>query len=232
MSSRKINCRGRYLRAAAVLLACAVSAALACAQDPGGVSSRSQDGYPRPSIAPVAWQIDFDWRTPRRIVVQLPGQSAPKAYWYMIYTVTNNNDSELFFIPAIEMLMQDGRVIPANRNIPLAVFDAIQKRARGIDLVMPQDMVGDLLRGEDALRSSVAIWEEPSPEMGTFDIFVGGLSGEVAILKDSSGEPLKDAEGDLIRVRKTRQLRFKVRGDDRDKFDDVVNLVLDTWVMR
>ena len=27
-------------------------------------------------------------------------------------------------------------------------------------------------------RDSVAVWEEPDPDMGTFRIFVGGLSGE------------------------------------------------------
>jgi hypothetical protein len=231
MSSRNVDRPRRFLRAAGCIVILA-GAGLAAAQDSATVPAKQQQGYPTPSIAPVAWEIDFKYRTPRRIVVQAPGQSSPRPYWYTIYTVTNNGDEELFFVPAIEMMLQDGRVIPANRNIPMAVFDAIQKRARGTELTPPQEIVGNLLIGEDAQRSSVAIWEEPSPEMGTFEIYVGGLSGEIVTLLDSNGEALKDPDGKPIRVRKTRQLRFKIRGDDRDKFNDEVDLVSDTWVMR
>lgn len=198
----------------------------------GAASSAAPPSYPRPSVSPVAWEVDLEYRRPRRIVVEVPGQSAPKAYWYMIYTVTNNSDEELFFLPDIEMLTQDGAVIPANRGIRTAVFDAIGKRARSTELTLPQQMTSKLLIGEDDAKSSVAIWEEPSPELGTFDIFFGGLSGEVVILKGADGQTLTDADGKPIRVRKTRQLRFKIRGDDRDKFDDEVVLVQDTWVMR
>ncbi len=97
---------------------------------------------------------------------------------------------------------------------------------------MPQDMSAKLLVGEDQAKSSVAIWEEPSAEMGVFDIFFGGLSGEVVVLKDSQGNALKDADGNPIRVRKTRQLRYKVRGDEVRPEEDEVVPVLDTWIMR
>ncbi len=187
--------------------------------------------FPTPSPAPIAWEIDLNYRHPRRIVVNVPGQG-PKAYWYMIYTVTNNSDEELFFIPAVELLTHDGRVIHANRNVPRAVFEAINSRARSIDLTLPQDMSSKLLIGEDQARSSVAIWEEPMAEMGTFDVFFGGLSGEIVVLKDPDGNVIKDSDGNPIRVRKTRQLRYKLRGDEvRPEIDEVV-AVLDTWVMR
>ena len=190
------------------------------------------DRYPTPSIAPVAWEIDFTYRTPRRIVVQVPGEDSPRAFWYMVYRVINNNDQEIFLVPAIDLVTRDGVSIPANRNTPLAAFQAVQNRARGTELTLPQEMAGKLLVGEDAQRSSVAIWEEPTREMGTFDIFIGGLSGEIQTLTDAQGEALKDSEGNPIRVRKTRHLRFKVRGDDQANFDDPVVLEHDGWVMR
>lgn len=234
MTNRTVDCRTRLLSRLAIcaaLCATALAGGFAAAQD-APTTAKNPQGYPTPSMAPVAWEIDFASRTPRRIVVQAPGQESPRAYWYMIYTVTNNTDEEIFFVPAIEMLTQDGKVIPANRNLSGAVFDAVQKRARGTELTRPQEIVSNLLIGEDAARSSIAVWEEPSPEMGTFDVYVGGLSGEIAVLTDSNGEALKDAEGNPIRVRKTKQLRFKIRGDNRDKFNDEVNLVQEAWVMR
>ena len=196
----------------------------------GLLAAEPASAFPTPSVAPIAWEIDLKYRHPRRMVVE--SSQGPKAYWYMLYTVTNNSDAELFFVPAIEMLTEDGRVIPANRNIPRAVYNAIASRTRSMDLTLPQDMSAKLLVGEDQARSSVAIWEEPSAEMGTFDIFFGGLSGEIVVLTDAKGEPLKDPDGNPIRVRKTRQLRYKIRGDDvRPEIDDLVPL-LDTWVMR
>jgi hypothetical protein len=196
----------------------------------GLLATRPASAFPTPSIAPIAWEIDLKYRHPRRMVVE-SGQGT-RAYWYMLYTVTNNSDSELFFVPAIELLTGDGRVLPANRNIPRSVFDAIASRARSMDLTLPQDMSAKLLVGEDQARSSVAIWEEPSAEMGTFDIFFGGLSGEIVVLTDANGNPLKDPDGNPIRVRKTRQLRYKVRGDDVHQQIDELVPVLDTWVMR
>ena len=207
-----------------------VAAALVCGVS-GLLAASTARAFPTPSIAPIAWEIDLEYRHPRRLVVESPGQG-PKAYWYLLYTVTNNSDSELFFVPAIEMLTEDGRVLPANRNIPRSVFNTIAERTRSMNLTLPQDMSAKLLVGEDQAKSSVAIWEEPSSEMGTFDIFFGGLSGEIVVLKDPQGNMLKDPDGNPIRVRKTRQLRYKVRGDDvRPEIDQVVP-VLDTWVMR
>jgi len=46
--------------------------------------------YPKPSPYPISWELNFEHSKPKRIVVDVPGQSAPKAYWYMTYTVTNN----------------------------------------------------------------------------------------------------------------------------------------------
>ena len=85
--------------------------------------------YPRPSAAPVSWQIDLTHRTPQRIVVDAPGRGA-SAYWYMVYIVTNNTDEERFFLPEITLHTDDGKNLPANRGVPRAVYDAIRGRTK------------------------------------------------------------------------------------------------------
>src|SRR5690242_18395860 len=48
--------------------------------------------FPKPSLYPIAWELKFEHKIPKRIVVDIPGAAAPQAYWYMTYAVTNNTD--------------------------------------------------------------------------------------------------------------------------------------------
>lgn len=180
--------------------------------------------FPQPSLFPVEWQLDFTSRTPQRIVV------GDQAYWYMVYTVTNYTDEERAFFPAIDLVTKTGEVIRANRGIDDQVFEAIKQRTRA-DLQKPQ-YVYRLLIGEDQAVSTVAIWEEPMVEMGTFDIFIGGLSGETVRLTDAEGNELKDEDGLPILVRKTKQLRYRVRGDAIPGQRDSIVQEKDDWIMR
>jgi hypothetical protein len=81
-------------------------------------------------------------------------------------------------------------------------------------------------------------------EMGTFSIFVTGLSGETVTMKMVDGKPVKvkpeniseELKGvkkeDVIILRKTLQLNHVVYGDDRFPGLDEVNVKPEQWVMR
>src|SRR4051794_23644324 len=188
--------------------------------------------YPTPSPYPKSWELKFDYGTPKRIVVDVPGTSVPQAYWYFTYTVTNNSDKEQMFLPMFELLTRDGRVIRSDRNIPRRVFDAIKTREKKPFLEPFPNIEGQIRLGEDQAKEGVAIWPEPEPRMGQFSIFVNGLSGETAMLKDSAGEPVKNAEGNPVILRKTLQLNFIVRGDEVYPGEDLVAEKPKEWVMR
>jgi hypothetical protein len=184
----------------------------------------TMEAFPKPSLYPKSWELQFTHGKPTRIVVQSQGAAVPKAYWYMIYTVTNNTDREQLFLPAFELATEDGRVIRNDINIPAAVFNAI-KRREGIRFLEPAAMIGGELRlGPDQARDGVAIWPEPALEMGTFSIFVSGLSGEHATVKGPGGK-------DVI-LRKTLQLNYLIRGDDVFPGEDEVNENPEQWIMR
>jgi hypothetical protein len=202
--------------ASLVLLALVILAAVA--------PLRTRADYPKPSPYPKSWELAFEHSIPKRVVVQTAASNVPQAFWYMTYTVTNNTDKEQLFLPALELLTEDGRIIRNDFKIPRSVFEAIKKR-EGDRFLQPAALVGGELRlGPDQAKDGVAIWPEPAPEMGRFSIFVSGLSGETASVKGPDGK-------DVV-LRKTLQLNYLIRGDDVYPGEDEVNENPSEWVMR
>ncbi len=187
--------------------------------------------FPQPSPYPITWELKFTHGAPKRIVVELPGQ-APQAFWYMTYSVTNTTDEPRTFLPVFEMVTNDGQVIRSDRNVPYKVFTEIKAREKSKYLEHFTQIGGEVRIGEDEARDGVAIWKEPMPEMGSFSIFLTGLSGEIARLKDAEGNDLKNAKGETIILRKTLQMNYYVRGDEVYPGRDDVNTRSEAWVMR
>ncbi len=187
--------------------------------------------FPTPSPYPITWELNFKHSAPKRIVVTAEG-GAPLAYWYVTYAVTNNSDQERSFLPVFEMLTEDGKVIRSDRNLPFQVFTEIKAREKNKFLEHFTQIGGEIRLGEDEAREGVAIWKEPAPEMGSFSIFLTGLSGEFARLKDAEGKDIKDANGESVILRKTLQMNYFVRGDDVYPGLDEVNTRPEQWVMR
>lgn len=188
--------------------------------------------YPKPSPYPISWELTFHHDTPKRIVVNVPGQPAPVAYWYMTYNVTNNTGQEQTYLPFFEMQTNDGQVIRSDKDIPQIVFDTI-KKAENKPLLEPWTKIGGELRlGDDESKDGVAIWQEPTPRMGVFEMYCGGLCGEHVELKDGKGNIIKDKDGNPIILRKTLELTYHIRGDEVYPGEDEVNSEGEKWIMR
>jgi hypothetical protein len=215
-----------FVALAAALVACLVSPPRARA-------------YPKPSPAKVSWELDFQHGTPTRITVRTPSDVAPKAYWYMTFSVTNNGNDEQTFLPVFELVDERGNVHRSDQNIPQAVFDAVKAR-EGKKLMEPiAKVTGRLLVGADQARDSVAIWPEPMERMGTFQIFVGGLSGEAVWYKDGQETPLSKADWTKTKpedagtiLRKSLEIDYHVPGDEYYPGRDRVIKKDERWVMR
>ena len=182
--------------------------------------------YPEPSIYPISWQLDFKHGTPRRLVV------GTDAYWYMTYTVTNKTGQEQLWAPTFDLVANDGKIIKAGHDVNPAAFEKI-KSIEKIQFLQPAaKSVGELHQGEDQAKDSVAIWKEPNPRMGTFKIYVTGLSGEVVVLKDDDGKEVKDPDGQPVLLRKTLELTYAVYGDEFYPQRHDVHFLSEKWVMR
>jgi hypothetical protein len=187
--------------------------------------------FPQPSVYPVAWELDFVADTPKRIVVEIPGESVPRAYWYMTYVATNHTGQKQIFLPTFELLTKEGRVLKSDTESSAAVFQAVAQREARKPLKPALELAGEILEGEDMAKYGVAIWPEYTTEPGSFSIFVSGLSGETAPLTDSEGRPMTDADGNPILLRKTKQLDYTVRGDEIYAGDPIVK-TSERWIMR
>ena len=218
-----MNKRQVCLILAAGLLICATAAV---------VPSVARGDHPRPSIYPISWELKFTHGMPKRIVVEPPGQTVPQAYWYMTYSVTNNTDRERTFLPFFELVTREGKVIRSDKHIPARVFEAIKAREKNRFMQPSWEIAGELRVGEDQAKEGVAIWPEPEARMGQFAIYVGELSGEIAAVKDSAGQPVKDGQGKPVILRKTLQLNYLIRGDEVYPGEDEVNEQAERWVMR
>lgn len=188
--------------------------------------------FPEPSKSPIAWEITIKTDQPKRIVVEVPGESTPKAYWYITYTVTNNSGQDVNFLPTFEWVTNEGKVIRSDKNIPNAVFDKIKAASGNKLLENAVKIAGTLRQGEDEAKDGVAIWEEPAPRLGDFSIFVTGLSGESTPLTDAAGKPSSDADGKPILLYKTLELDYKLAGDEVYPGNDLLTKLGQKWVMR
>jgi hypothetical protein len=195
--------------------------------------------YPKPNPHKISWEIDIQHGIPTRITVQEPGASAPRAYWYLSFTATNNTKEDQLFLPVFELVDEKGEVHRSDKDVPKSVFEAIKAR-EGKKLLEPLSVASGTLRvGADEAKDSVAIWPEPTDRMGTFTIFVTGLSGEAVWWKDGKETPMREADWTKVKpeqageiLRKTLALEYQVPGDEFYQGRDRVVLKRKDWVMR
>jgi hypothetical protein len=196
---------------------------------------------PKPAAVPVSWQLDIHYEDPQPIELTLPGETFPRRYWYVRYTVTNGTGTERIFVPEFTLYADTGQVLRSGQRVPLSVFKAVKKRHNDPLLKDMTGMTGRLLQGDDNAKDGVAIWEDIDPAAGIFDIFINGLSGETAEVKLPS--PIKvneiDARGndrlvvkDKLILSKALMLRYALLGEAAARMHTPPKLQKQEWVMR
>ena len=180
--------------------------------------------YPKPALIGQSWELTFDFKPPRTIAVpDMDGQV--RWYWYMPYTVTNNTDTEQFFVPQVTVATDQGDILTAGRGIGPNVFRAIQKQLGNPLLDNPIQVSGRILIGEDHAKESVAIWPVFPHDVDEMRMFIAGLSGETQKVK----HPLT---GKDIELRKSKMLIFQTPGTSVHPQRQPIQIHTQTWVMR
>lgn len=196
---------------------------------------------PQPNEAQVAWQLEIDYQTPQPILVKLPGESRPRLYWYMLFTVTNRTGEDRIFAPEIVLYTQTGKMVRAGEGVNPVAFDHIKRLHNNPLLTDLIGMTGKLLQGQDNAKDGVAIFRDFDPEAAQFDIFFGGLSGETAVVKlpvpievTEIGEDgkLQKVQRDSIVLSKTLKLTYGLGVEAASRAYAKVNFLEQGWVMR
>lgn len=196
---------------------------------------------PKPSQAPIEWEIDFEHATPKPIYVKIPGQTQAELYWFMVYKVTNRTGEDRFFVPDIVMYTATGQILQAGQGVNVTVYEQIKKLLNEPLLQDSVGMTGKLLQGADNAKLGVAIFKDFGPKAAAFDIFVGGLSGEYATVElptpievtqiTVDGEPRTVTKTSVI-LGKTLKLAYSIRTEARSRIDAKPQLDEKVWVMR
>lgn len=198
------------------------------AADDGAEEATQQVTYevPQPSVVPPSWELEFSCKTPMRTVQPSARGGEPVYYWYFLYTVSNPDDREVFWLPRIQLLTDELELVDAKMAVPVKLFRQIKELHKAKYLEDPLQVSGPLLSGSDNARDSVAIFalkKDPSQ----FKIFIEGLSGEQQPMEVKVGNETRK-----VTMAKVRMLEFKVPGHTpADRSPDVVK-VDENWIMR
>ena len=201
----------------------------------GGVTSAA----PKPKIVSDAWEVDFTIKDNLRAIrMKLPGESQVRTFWFLIYNVTNRTGQTQTLAPDFTIYTDTGNVLHAGRNVPTAVFKRLKSIYNMPLLTDKMGMMGKLLHGADNAKDGVAIFADIDPKAGGVDLFVGGISGEVAninlprpvsFFNPATGKNiLKNA----ITLRKTLKMHYRIPGEAAARHRNPARLVETTWIMR
>jgi hypothetical protein len=178
------------------------------------------------------WVLNFIFKDPRPITVDIPGRGR-KVCWYLVYSVVNKTKEPHTFIPDFELVTQDKDTVHQDQVLPTAQ-EAIQKLEDPSSFVklknsvtMAATPIPPSKENADPTRvSGVAIWDDVNPETNHFYIYVTGLSNGWSVTD------APDAKGDPIVRRKTLRLEFKRLGDPALVDARQIKYEGATWVYR
>jgi hypothetical protein len=159
------------------------------------------------------WVLDFRFKDPRLITVDVPGRGR-KVCWYLWYQVVNKTREPRNLVPDFELVTHDKNTVHHDQILP-KVQEAIAKVEDPTGYLKIKNSVtiaGEPIpvsRPEAAERpvTGVAIWDDVDPDSNYYSIFVSGLSNGW-----SETDPVVAGGPPVVR-RKTLQLNFKRLGD-------------------
>ena len=137
---------------------------------------------PVPAVVPVSWELTFKHGPVERLVTPIDGKN--KTFWFMRYTVSNNSGKDILFTPDFQLVTDTGQATEAFKNVPNSVFEQVKALYKNPLLLSPNNILGRLLQGDDNAKDGVIIFSDIDPNGRQFQIFVSGLSGETAEVKN------------------------------------------------
>jgi len=222
------------LAALAMVLAFASAAAAQEEEDRAETARRAVEKHDPDQVDPNLvkgedWTFDFQFEHPHPIVVETPGGER-EVYWYLVYTVTNRGEEARRFVPAFTLYTDKANLRRA--GLFPHVYEAVKAHRKVRFLENAVKMHSKVMPGEGHARTGVAIFAPLDRETDRFTIFCEGLSGRYVERPNLQAGPDAPEDEQVVRLRKTLALTYKLPGDKWWLNLDQPTFVSKTWTWR
>ncbi len=171
------------------------------------------------------WVLDFRFKDPRLIKVDVPGRGQ-KVCWYLWYQVINHTKEAHTFIPDFELVTHDRHTIHHDQVLP-RVQEAISQvedpsgylHIKNSVTIAAEPIPPSRENANPKAVTGVAIWDDVDPDSNNYSIYVAGLSNGWA----QTDNPIAADKEPIVR-RKTLELNFKRLGDRYNMFSEEIQL--------
>lgn len=177
-------------------------------------------GYPKPAAVPKSWELEFE---PGEL--RLYFDSTGSAYWYFTYVVTNNTGADRIWAPQFTLLTDTGDILDSGDGVSPYVTEQIMKLLDNELLEQQNQIIGDLLQGQEHARDGLVIWPAEDLNVNEMSLFIAGLSGETARVVNPATDETKV-------LRKTLQRDYLIPGSAAARGSEAVGLVGQSWILR
>jgi hypothetical protein len=205
---------------------------------PGGPTSfneRVVDRQPTPEDKSGIWVLDFHFKDPRVVTVDLPARGR-KLVWYLWYQVANATGEPRTFLPRFVWVCHDENTVHLDQHLAKAqaVIQRLEDPAGLLDIKNSVTIFREPLpvskefddKGNriayPKLTTGVAMWDDINPKSTYFSIYVYGLSDGWSAVDGPDGKP-------IVKY-KTLQLKFKRLGDEFNQASNQIRFLGSEWI--
>lgn len=185
---------------------------------------------PEPEVVPRRWQLDIRTGPLRVTTMMVPvpgsttGETRPRMFYYLPYTVTNKSGEDLLFAPSFELATDEGELMRSGRGVPV---DVTRQIVASLENPFVQDqisIIGQLLQGEENRKDGVVVWPVGETDITEVVVYAAGFSGETATEEDPDGKK--------VVLRKTLMIRYRVPGTLEGQGSTPLEPYETRWIMR
>ncbi|MCS6977862.1 MAG: hypothetical protein NZM31_12770 [Gemmatales bacterium] len=197
-------------------------------------NERTAAHQPSPQDREGIWVLDFHFKDPRVMVVDIPGRGR-KHVWYLWYQVSNNTGEPRPFVPDFIWVCHDENTAHHDQVLPAAQAEIrrVEDPNNLLDIKnsvtitkapipVSKEFEGDMRVAFPKMVTGVATWDDINPRSTQFSIYVFGLSDGWAVTDGPDGKP-------IVR-RKALQLKFRRLGDQFSRDSSQIRFVGHQWV--
>lgn len=147
-------------------------------------------------------------------------------FWAFTYTIANKTGKTQRFSPRFELLMGDGTVLEAGRDVPVEAGRRVQRAVASEQALDQFQIMGEILDGEANAREGVVIWPAKG-DSKEITLFASGMSSAFDRVKD----PATGKDG-IIRRSWSRHYAVPGSPDPRTATEASFDPIKDAWLMR